>query len=70
MGTWADIERLVAACEEVFCSDVTEKHTGTDRYEMEPCSDDEGVMAGVEGDDTRLTFGMIRRAREAVNTLR
>lgn len=67
---WSDLETLVAACESVFCSDVTEKRTGKPGDEIEPCADDEAVMAGVDGDDMRLTFGMIRRARAAINTLR
>lgn len=60
-GTWADIERLVAACEDIFCYEPSDSL---------PPADDEAVMAGKDGDDNRLTFGMIRRAREAVNALR
>lgn len=59
------LEQLVSACEQVFCSDATEKPTA----ELEPCSDDDAVMAGEDGDDRRLTFGMIRRARAALSAL-
>jgi hypothetical protein len=69
-GPWSDLEELVAALESVFCSDITEKTTGKHGDEMEPCADDEAVMVGVDGDDMRLTFGMIRRARAAITALR
>lgn len=64
-----DLETLVSACEAVFCSDVTESTTGKPGDEMSPCEDNDAVMAGNDGDDERLTFGMIRRARKALANL-
>lgn len=60
-----DLEALVAACEAVFCSPATETKVG----DMGPCADADAVMGGTDGDDPRLTFGMIRRARRALNNL-
>lgn len=56
------LERLVAACEEIFCSSETEGENGF--------PDDSTVSAGVDGDDMRLTFGMIRRARRSLQLVR
>lgn len=56
------LERLVAACEEIYCSPETEGEGGF--------PDDSAVSAGVDGDDMRLTFGMIRLARRSLQTTR
>lgn len=51
----AALKELAATCEEEFIGDVCLD---------EP--DDEPVSKGTEGDDSRITFGMIRRARAAI----
>lgn len=59
---FAALERLVAANEDICCNDATEKGEG--RF-----PDEDAVMAGIDGDDMRLTFGMIRDARKALEVL-